>query len=149
MLAAFVAFGGTSLSTAAAADGPAIKAKASFSSSASPVMSRTSLAGQVRPRPIEHYGETISKADQQEDVQKRPHEPGNKTRKMPAANVRDRSPAADGCQRSFIDVIKFLSRFIFKVAKDAAAAKSPIWFAAGAKPGTGSPFFCLATPYPR
>ena len=102
---------------------------------------RAALPRQVRPRPREQHDEAVAEADQEEDVDEEPRDPGDEARRAAAGR---RSPtAAAAADRSRASPCR--GSGTARAARRAPragrsrAAWWPIWIAAGATPGTGRP----------
>src|SRR5437660_4362529 len=79
---------------------------------------RAALDSEVSPRPFGQYEETIAEADEEEDVNEEPGEPGDESREMDLADLGDGFVAADGRHGSFVPIGEGLARLACDVALD-------------------------------
>ena len=57
---------------------------------------RCPLVRQVAPGPLEHDDDAIAKSDEKQNVNEQPRQPGDESRDMDFAKLRDAGGAADG-----------------------------------------------------
>src|SRR6516164_2783363 len=75
---------------------------------------RAMVIGNVGPGPFDHHKKAIAEADQKEQVNKQPREPGEVARNVNlAGQVRDGVGASNRRQAAFVEILKMLARLPF------------------------------------
>src|SRR5262245_16165515 len=75
---------------------------------------RVALESPVRPGPIDHHREAVSKSDEEIDVRPEPDEPGREAREVHAPELGDRGFSADRGELAVVAVTERNSRFAFQ-----------------------------------
>src|SRR5581483_9543168 len=78
----------------------------------------TTLVSDIRPSPLNEHNYSVSKADQEENVNKQPRQPGEVTGNVQLSDFRDGRGTADGCEAPLIKIMEIFSRIILQVAGD-------------------------------
>ena len=102
---------------------------------------RPAAEGQVRPGPVEQHQQPVAEADQEEDVDEQPGQPGEEARAASAARtVAHRRAAADDGEAALVEVAERPRRLAAQRAADVRPpCAGPPASPRGDTPGTGLP----------
>ena len=68
----------------------------------------SSLEGEVRPGILEKHQETAAEANEEEDMDEQPDQPGKEASKPKRTDIDDAKATPDRCKRSFLEVAEWL-----------------------------------------
>ena len=74
-----------------------------------------SFVRKVRPRPLDQHDQPVTEADEKENVDEKPGQPGDEARNMKFPKVSDGGSASDGGETAFVHVVKVLAGFTCQV----------------------------------
>src|SRR5262252_6444700 len=86
----------------------------------------SALIRQIRPRPLDQHDDAIAESDQKEDVHEQPCHPGDESRDVNLAELRDPCRAPDGRQAAFVEIIKVLSGLALEFASYVCGGRPPL-----------------------
>ena len=94
---------------------------------------------QVRPCPLDHHQDPISKPDEKQDVHEQPEQPGDVSRGLERPDPGHRGPPSDRGEHPLIDIMERPARPALEGPEDVLGGVPTLLHRGGATPGTTDP----------